>query len=191
MRKPTNEFLMKIKNKIKILEKNFIAINSLIEQLEDEVNPGSKMPEKEDLENLYNVENQSLTDISILYDVAPTTVLFWLKKYGIHTRKAGSNNKQERFKMPSNFNEEWLREEYKTKSSTDIAATIGVTSATVLRILRDFGIEIRKKSQRTNSVTRPTAQELTELRKNKTLEEIGKIYGVTKESVRQWLKKTS
>ncbi len=45
---------------------------------------------KEDLERLYNIENKSLGDISMIYNVSRQLVSNWLNFYGIKPRSTGS-----------------------------------------------------------------------------------------------------
>jgi len=139
---------------------------------------------KDELEKLYLEDKLSIRKIAKIYDVRYTSIWLQLKKFNIPRRRCGV---PETVIIPK----EKLVELYinKKMSATQIAKQLGVCHSTILEKLRKYGIEVRNDKKLKDI---PNLKEkLVELyiKQNKTMAEIAKDFGVTKEAILRWIKK--
>ncbi len=139
-------------------------------------------PSKDDLYDLYVKQKLSIGRIASKYSVSETAVANRLIKHNIPRRSSIAHNLPEGFRKPSKerlmelYIEEWL-------SLEEIAAKLKICPTTVSRWLTKYGIPKRNNSevQLPKRFTPPTKEDLYRRYslENKSVAEIGDIYGVT------------
>jgi len=149
---------------------------------------------KEELIKLYVKEGKSASEIARIYNVAHTTILDKLRKFGIEPR----NDKK--LKDIPNLKEK-LTELYINQGKTmeAIAKEFGVTKEAIYRWIKKFGlkkeipaVKIEKDNRKLREIPKEELKQiLTDLYLNKglSLSQIAEIYGVTKQNIRNWLLK--
>ena len=145
-------------------------------------------PAKEDLESMYIDKKMSLKNVGKEFGVSNSSVLRWLRNYGIKTR--------EKRQLPWGFvkpSKENLERMYidENRSIRDIGKEFDVRERTIYVWLRDYGIKRRKQKKLPDGFTKPTKEELERMYVEEGLStyKIGKILGISQMSAFRLLKK--
>ena len=101
------------------------------------------IPSKEELMGLYINEHQSALSIAKRYKVSHHTVQRWLAQCGIKVRDTQESHLPKNYIKPTRHQLEklYLNE---FKSSKEIASIFKIDPSTVIRLLKEYGIPIRK-----------------------------------------------
>lgn len=141
-------------------------------------------PTREELDDLYNKQGLNTKQIGKMLGFAHQTIAKWLRKEGL-------NHQFEK------LTREDLDEMYTVEKMTcrQIADKTGFAASSIKNWLREYDIE-RRPTGAINGlahrgVTKPNYDELYQWihAEHKSYEEIGKMFGVTKHTVHQWVEK--
>lgn len=154
-----------------------------------------KKPTHEQLRKWYLEEKRSSLYIAKLVGATKYTILTWLKKAGVKTRKSDYDAHGYTFKKPTKAQlQKWYCEEL--KGTVEIARMVDVDPASIRNWMIEYGISRRSQVQskfalKGRLVEEPTQDELDRLYniEKKTTVEIAKIYSVSDITVGRWLEK--
>lgn len=152
--------------------KNYRFINFTKEQL------------KQMLNDYYINQKLSIRQIAKKFNVRYSTIQGWLVKLNIPRREAKA---PESIIIPK---EELIRlyvEE--KKSACEIAKIYGTSHSTILEKLRKYGIEIRPNKKLVNVENLKEMLENMYLKRELSISQIAKEFGVTKEAIWRWMNK--
>jgi transposase len=99
-------------------------------------------PDREAIIQKYVVYEKSLKVVSKELGIGRTTLVRYIKKYGIKLR-----DKYRLKRKNINFSKEFMENEYKIKNAWQIAKEHGCGKSTIYRYLKKFGIIIREHSE--------------------------------------------
>jgi transposase len=158
-----------------------------------EGNPEKIVIPKEELFKLYVEQKKSANEIAKIYNVAHTTILDKLEKYGIEKRK------DKKLKDIPNLKEELKRLYIKEgKTMEEIASIFNVSKEAIFKWLKKFKIErkiptisIEKSDKKLSEIPKEELKQiLTDLyNKGLSLAQIAELYSTTKQAVREWFLK--
>ena len=170
------------------------------------------------LRKQYHDYEHNLNEIGEKCGVNDSTILYWMDKFGIKRRSKkeaiqnsdftpGEHLLSEEASTGKLDDEQWLRQQYHGNERTleDIGDECGVTAATVLKRMRDFGIE-RRSTKQAAEVSKLTGRDLPDEAVKKlqseqwmreqycekgrvTDNDIAEELNVSPETVRNWLRK--
>jgi len=98
-------------------------------------------PNKEELDQWYNEEGKTLTQIAEKCNVGNTTIRRWMEKYGMERRPTGSELSPDAYKPTEEELEKWYNEEGQTLSEIAEKCDVGPTTISVW--MDKYGIERR------------------------------------------------
>lgn len=155
---------------------------------------GIRKPTLEQLNLWYSTQRMSIPKIARKLEVDNTTVLGWLKNYGIHRRnlsEAVSEGKlPEGVTKPSREQlENWYIQE--GRNTYQIAEQVGVNNTTVSSWLRSYNITVRNNSEANlpTGIKKPNKEQLNRwyVGERKSSIQIAKDLGISSTVVRYWL----
>ena len=152
--------------------------------------PGREVPELDDpawLHEQYVTKRNGIAKIARSLHVSTSRVSEALAANGIERRAKHGLDKQ----IPAHCRTRvWLQAEYATKSTTEIAAEVGVSTKTVRNWMRKAGVPISRAGvpTGTNRLEAPPAAELRAAwEAASSLNELCRTLGVSKTAVEVWL----
>jgi len=159
-----------------------------------EGNPEKIVIPKEELLKLYVEQEKSASEIAKIYNIAHTTILDKLEKYGIEKRK------DKKLKDIPNLKEEFRRLYTKEgKTMEEIALIYGVCKEAIFKWLKKFGIkreipvvEFEKSDKKLREIPKDELKQILMdlyLNKGLSLAQIAELYNTTKQAVRGWFLK--
>jgi len=147
-----------------------------------------KKPTKEKLYKWYHEDNENTSQIAKKLSVTSTSILRWMREYGIKRRK-GSYSMLPGLKKPT---KEELEDLYinQRKSNKNIGRNLGVSEPTIRKWMDEYGISIRSSSESKlpKGFVKPTKEELKELYRKISVNKIAKNYKISNPTITKWLK---
>jgi transposase len=87
-----------------------------------------------------NYDKMTVTDLTKFFNVSRSTIVSLAKKYGLPQKTNGGYKPKKAIRI----SKEELKRLYNTTRTSDLAKTFGVSVATLVRIIKENGIEIKK-----------------------------------------------
>lgn len=122
---------------------------------------------KEELENLYVVENKTRQEVAEHFKVKPYIISNLVSKYGL--KKVSQEDEINRIKQQ--YSGEELQDLYKSRTHAELAAFLGITADVLNRVLKDYGIGKRSKMKNLFNVPKEYLLDLY-ITQNLTAEEV-------------------
>lgn len=143
-------------------------------------------PTRDELYQLYWIENKSLSQIAEMYGVTQPTVIWWMDKHGLARRDRKAAGKLRR-RLFANRDELFRRYWTENKTLKQIALMYGTHRLVVARWMDRYGIARRDRKVVAELKRKPlgTREELYKLYwvDNMSLSQIAKMYGVATPTV--------
>ncbi len=146
---------------------------------------------KATLQKLYVENGMTMKEIAAYLDISVTPVDKNLTRYRLKgLRPARKPVGRRRL----NIDAKWLKELYASNSAEAVGRIMGISTPTVFKYLEYYGIErrppgiafaVNKGTAKVIKRAMPRRAAIVKLKERMTLEEIGEIYGITKQRVSQ------